>query len=71
MPKSSTERSNERRQRLRGEGLKEIRNVWVEPGHEKQIRAYAEMLRRCAEAMPVQAGRIQTAIDKLTERAEG
>ncbi len=71
MPKSSAERSTKRRQRLKEGGLKEVRNVWVRPEHEAALRAYATMLRRCAEARPAQASRIQSAIDKLIERTEG
>ena len=46
MPKSSTERSAERRKRLRAAGYKEVRNLWIKPMHEEAIRQVAAEIDR-------------------------
>ena len=44
MTKTNTEKSRDRRARLRAEGYKEIRNLWTKPEHEDAIKRYAAAL---------------------------
>jgi len=44
MALSATQRSQSYRARMRDLGYKEVRNLWIKPEHEDQIRAFAASL---------------------------
>lgn len=45
-PKTTTERVTEFRQRMREQGLKEVRNLWAYPEDFGQIKIYVAKLNR-------------------------
>lgn len=43
-PKTSTQRAADRKERLRSEGLKEVRNLWAHPADIPALKAHAAEL---------------------------
>ena len=65
MAKSSTQRGEAREGRLKEQGFKLLRNFWVKPEHEAEVRRHAEWL-ASAEGGDVT---VLSACDHLKEQA--
>lgn len=51
MPKSNAERQEALRERKKEQGLKEIRNIYATPEHEKLIKEYAKSLNKYSKTI--------------------